>query len=100
MVAGKKQMTKAQIVSHIAQECGIQKKDAVAALEGLVALAVSQTKKVGVFVLPGIGKLVLSQRKARMGRNPATGEPIKIPAKKVVKMRIAKACKDCILPKK
>ncbi len=100
MVAGKKPMTKAQIVSHIAQECGIQKKDAVAALEGLVALAVSQTKKVGVFVLPGIGKLVLSQRKARMGRNPATGEPIKIPAKKVVKMRIAKACKDCILPKK
>jgi len=100
MVAGKKPMTKAQIVSHIAQECGIQKKDAVAALEGLVALAVSQTKKVGVFVLPGIGKLVLVQRKARMGRNPATGEPIKIPAKKVVKMRIAKACKDAILPKK
>jgi DNA-binding protein HU-beta len=55
---------------------------------------------VGVFVLPGIGKLVLVQRKARMGRNPATGEPIKIPAKKVVKMRIAKACKDSILPKK
>ena len=100
MVAGKKPMTKAQIVSHIAQECGIQKKEAVAALEGLVALAISQTKKVGVFVLPGIGKLVLVQRKARMGRNPATGEPIKIPAKKVVKMRIAKACKDAILPKK
>src|SRR4030042_6696940 len=98
MVAGKKPMTKAQIVSHIAQECGIAKKDAVAALEGLVALAVSQTKKVGVFVLPGIGKLVLVQRKARLGRNPATGEPIKIPAKKVVKMRIAQECKDAILP--
>jgi DNA-binding protein HU-beta len=100
MVAGKKPLTKAQIVSHIAQKCDIPKKSAAAALEGLVALAISETKKAGVFVLPGIGKLVLVQRKARMGRNPATGEPIKIPAKKVVKMRIAKACKDSILPKK
>jgi DNA-binding protein HU-beta len=100
MVAGKKPMTKAQIVSHIAQKVDIPKKTAVAALEGLMALAVSEAKKVGVFVFPGLGKLVLVQRKARMGRNPATGEPIKIPAKKVVKMRIAKACKDSILPKK
>jgi DNA-binding protein HU-beta len=100
MVAGKKPMTKAQVVTHIAQKCDIPKKSAVAALEGLMALAVSEAKKVGSFVFPGLGKLVLVQRKARMGRNPATGEPIKIPAKKVVKMRIAKACKDAILPKK
>jgi DNA-binding protein HU-beta len=100
MVAGKKPMTKAQVVTHIAQKCDIPKKSAVAVLEGLMALAVSEAKKVGSFVFPGLGKLVLVQRKARMGRNPATGEPIKIPAKKVVKMRIAKACKDAILPKK
>jgi len=100
MVAGKKPMTKAQVVTHIAQKCDIPKKSAIAVLEGLMALAVSEAKKVGSFVFPGLGKLVLVQRKARMGRNPATGEPIKIPAKKVVKMRIAKACKDAILPKK
>jgi DNA-binding protein HU-beta len=99
MVAGKKPLTKAEVVSHIAQKCDIPKKDAAAALEGLVALATAETKKVGVFVLPGIGKLVLVQRKARMGRNPATGEPIKIPAKKVLKFRVAKAAKDAILKK-
>ena len=66
----------------------------------MAALAISQTKKIGSFVLPGIGKLVLSKRKARIGRNPATGEGIKIPAKTVVKMRIAKACKEAIVPGK
>ena len=57
-----------------------------------------ETKKNGVFVLPGIGRLVKSNRKARMGRNPATGEAIKIPAKTVVKFRVAKAAKDAIVP--
>ena len=66
----------------------------------VVALAVSETKKAGSFTLPGIGKLVLVSRKARMGRNPATGAAIKIPAKTVVKMRIAKAAKDAIVPEK
>ena len=61
-------------------------------------MAVKQTKKSGVFVLPGIGRLVRSDRKARIGRNPATGEQIKIPAKKVVKFRVAKAAKDAIVP--
>lgn len=59
-----------------------------------------EPQKTGSFSLPGIGKLVISKRKARMGRNPATGEVIKIPAKTVVKMRIAKACRDAIVPKK
>jgi DNA-binding protein HU-beta len=99
-MATKKPMTKGQIVGRMAEMLEISKKTAAAGLDGLAALAVSETKKVGSFVLPGIGKLVLSKRKARMGRNPATGEPIKIPAKTVVKMRIAKACKDAILGSK
>jgi len=99
-MAGKRPLTKGQVVSHIAEECEIPKKTALATVEGLAALAISETKKVGSFVIPGIGKLVLSKRKARMGRNPATGEEIKIPAKTVVKMRIAKACKEAIIPKR
>ena len=63
-------------------------------------MAVKQTKKSGVFIVPGIGRLVRSDRKARIGRNPATGEQIKIPAKKVVKFRVAKAAKDAIVPPK
>jgi DNA-binding protein HU-beta len=69
-------------------------------LEGLAATAISEVKKNGVFVLPGIGRLVRVDRKARLGRNPATGETIKIPAKKVVKFRVAKAAKDSIVPPK
>ena len=65
-----------------------------------ILLAPSETKKTGSFTLPGIGKLVLVKRKARMGRNPATGATIKIPAKTVVKMRIAKAAKEAIVPGK
>ena len=78
----------------------LSQKTAVAILDEVAALAVSETKKAGSFTLPGIGKLVLVKRKARMGRNPATGATIKIPAKTVVKMRIAKACKDAIVPGK
>ncbi|MCK6563095.1 HU family DNA-binding protein, partial [bacterium] len=63
-------------------------------------VAIAETKKNKMFTLPGLGKLVLRDTKARMGRNPATGEAIKIPAKKVVKFRIAKACKDAIVPPK
>ncbi len=100
MVASKKPLTKGQIVSHVAEKFELSKKTAAAVLEGIVDLAIAETKKVGAFTLPGIGKLVLSKRKARLGRNPATGEEIKIPAKTVVKMRIAKACKDAIIPKR
>jgi DNA-binding protein HU-beta len=96
----KKPMTKAQIVSHFAGEFEITKKTASGIIDEVAALAVSETKKAGSFTLPGIGKLVLVKRKARMGRNPATGEAIKIPAKTVVKMRVAKAAKDAIVPGK
>ena len=94
----KKPVTKAQIVSHFAGKFELSKKNSAAILDEVAALAVSETKKTGSFTLPGIGKLVLVKRKARMGRNPATGEAIKIPAKTVVKMRVAKAAKDAIVP--
>ncbi len=96
----KKPMTKALIVTHFAQKFEISKKVSVAIIEEMASLAIAETKKNGVFVLPGIGKLVISKRKARKGRNPATGEEIKIPAKTVVKMRVAKACKDAVVPPK
>ena len=95
-----KPMTKSQINAYMAEKMDMTKKEAGLFIETFVNLATSQAKKVGAFTIPGIGKLVLSKRKARMGRNPQTGEPIKIPAKKVVKMRLAKACKDAILPPK
>jgi len=91
----KKQMTKSQIADHIAKSAGITKKLAGQILEDLAALAYKEAKN--AFALPGLGKLVLVNRKARKGRNPRTGEVIKIPAKKVVKFRVAKACKDAIL---
>ena len=91
-----KTMTKSQIVSHFAGKFELSKKASVAILDEVAALAVSETKKAGSFPLPGIGKLVMAKRKARMGRNPATGATIKIPAKTVVKMRVAKAAKDAI----
>jgi DNA-binding protein HU-beta len=96
----KKPMTKGQIVSYFASKFVLSKKAASAILEEVAALAVSETKKTGSFTLPGIGKLVLVKRKARLGRNPATGAEIKIPAKTVVKMRVAKAAKDAIVPGK
>ena len=96
----KKPMTKAQIVSYFAEKFELSKKTAAAIVDEVAALAVSETKKAGAFALPGIGKLVLVKRKARMGRNPATGAEIKIPAKTVVKMRIAKAAKEAIVPGK
>ena len=96
----KKPLTKSQIASYFAEKFDISKKTAVAWVEEVAALAISETKKSGVFTLPGIGKLVLSRRKARKGFNPATGEQINIPAKTVVKMRIAKACKEAIVPPK
>lgn len=90
-----KSLTKSQIISEIAEEVEITKKQAAAALEKLVCLAYKGAS--AGFTIPGLGKLVLVHRKARMGRNPATGATISIPAKKVVKFRIAKACKDSIL---
>jgi len=93
----KKPMTKSQIVSHFAEKFELTRNTASGIIEEVAALAVSETKKVGSFTLPGIGKLVLVRRKARMGRNPQTGKAIKIPAKTVVKMRVAKAVKEAAL---
>jgi len=93
-----KGMTKSQVAAHLADKVQISKKAAVQFLEELASLAYKQAKY--VFTLPGIGKLKLADRKARMGRNPQTGEPIKIPAKRVVKFRVAKAAKDAILGKR
>ena len=95
-----KLMTKGQLVALIAEKAGLTKATAAEILETLAATAVSETKKFGQFVIPGIGKLVKSNRKARMGRNPQTGATIKIPAKTVVKFRVAKACKDAVVPPK
>ena len=94
----KKPVTKSQIISHFAGKFELSKKAAAAVIDEVAALAVAEAKKTGSFTLPGIGKLVLVKRKARMGRNPATGATIKIPAKTVVKMRIAKAAKEAIVP--
>ena len=96
----RKPLTKSQVASHFAEKFGLKKKLAGEIIEEVAALAIAETKKVGVFTLPGIGKLVLSKRKARKGFNPATGEQINIPAKTVVKMRVAKACKEAIIPPK
>jgi DNA-binding protein HU-beta len=93
-------MTQTQLVKKIAETCEVPNKVAKAFLETYAATAVAETKKNGVFVLPGVGRLVRVERKARLGRNPATGQPIKIPAKKVVKFRVAKAVKDAIVPPK
>ncbi|MCX8117496.1 MAG: HU family DNA-binding protein [Desulfobacterota bacterium] len=96
----KKPLTKSQIVAYFAKKFELSKKMAGAIIDEMAALAISETKKAGAFTFPGIGKLVLVKRKARVGRNPATGQPINIPAKTVVKMRIAKSCKDAIVPPK
>jgi DNA-binding protein HU-beta len=95
-----KVMSKTQIAAHMAELYKIPKKAAQGFIDDFVELAVSETKKNGAFSIPGIGKLVKQQRKARMGRNPKTGEQIPIPAKTVVKMRLSKVCKDAIVPPK
>ncbi len=94
----KKPMTKSQIVSHFAKKFELTRKNASKIIEEVASLAVSETKKTGSFTLPGVGKLVLVKRKARMGRNPATGEALKIPARTVVRMRVAKVAKEEIVP--
>ncbi len=90
-----KPMTKSQFVAKLAEKASVTKKAATDILDFIAQTAYKEAKN--TFTLPGIGKLVLAQRKARMGRNPATGETIKIKAKKVVKFRVAKAAKDAIL---
>jgi DNA-binding protein HU-beta len=93
-------MTQSQLIKELATAAEVSNKIAKTMVTAYADLAVRETKKNGVAILPGIGRLVRVDRKARMGRNPATGEAIKIPAKKVVKFRIAKAVKDSIVPPK
>ncbi len=90
-----KALSKSQIASELAEKVGISKKQTIQFLEELAALAYKNAKN--TFTLPGLGKLKLKDRAARMGRNPATGETISIPAKRVVKFQVSKAAKDAIL---
>ncbi|MBN2037039.1 MAG: HU family DNA-binding protein [Chitinispirillaceae bacterium] len=93
-----KSLTQSQIVAKLAEGNDLSKKQVKGLLDSVAALAYKEAKN--GFTVPGLGKLVLVDRKARIGRNPATGEPIKIPAKKVVKFRVAKAAKEAITGKK
>ena len=96
-MATAKSLSKSQIASAMAEKIGVTKKQSVQYLDELAQLAYKNAKN--TFTLPGLGKLVLVNRKARMGRNPATGETIQIKAKRVVKFRVAKAAKVAILGK-
>lgn len=98
-MAEKKPLSKSQLLSTLAEKTGHSKKDIDAVIEALTAVAYKEAKSVGKFTLPGLGILKLVQRAARMGRNPATGEQIKIPAKTVVKFTVAKAAKEAIAGK-
>ncbi|HBY61182.1 MAG TPA: DNA-binding protein [Solibacterales bacterium] len=93
-------MTQTAVIKHIAEATGVNNKVAKQFFASLAELAVKETKKTGMFIVPGLGRVVRRESKARMGRNPATGEAIKIPAKKTVKFRIAKALKDAVVPPK
>ena len=97
MAKDNKPMSKSQLISELAESSDLSKKQIVVVMDNLMALAYKEAPK--GFSFPGLGKLLLKDRKKRNGRNPATGESIVIPAKKVLKFRIAKAAKDAILPK-
>ncbi len=90
-------MTKSQMLAALSEKAEVSKKQAGALIDALIEMAYAEVKKNGVFAIAGLGKLVKVNRKARMGRNPATGATIKIPAKTVVKFRLAKAAKEAVL---
>ncbi len=95
-----KAMTKSQLYRQLADNVDLPRKTVVAFMDELTNIAMKETKNNGVFTLPGFGKLRKVNRKARMGRNPQTGEAIKIPAKTVVRFRVSKACKEAAVGKK
>jgi DNA-binding protein HU-beta len=97
MAAG---LTKTALTRQMAEKLEMTNKQAASFLDLLAETAIKETKKNGVFIIPGIGRLVKAERKARMGRNPQTGQAIKIKAKTVVKFRVAKSAKDTIAPPK
>ncbi len=90
-----KPLTKSQVIDHLSKKSGLTKKVTTEFINELSLLAYKQAKN--DFTIPGIGKLVVVKRKARKGRNPQTGEEIKIPAKKILKFKVSKACKDAVL---
>jgi DNA-binding protein HU-beta len=98
--AGKKRMSQSEVVNHIAEKFELKRAQVKELFEELAALASTEVKSSGEFVLPGFGKLVLSERKAREGRNPQTGDTIQIPAKTTLKFRLGKGIKDTVVPKK
>ena len=93
-------MTKTQLIRYMAERMDAPPKQIAAFIDLLIETATTHTRKNGEFTIPGLGKLVKAQRAARMGRNPATGEAIKIKAKTAVKFRLAKAAKDAVVPPK
>ena len=93
-------LTKTALIRQIAEKLELTNKQVGSFFDLLAETAVKETKKNGVFIIPGIGRLVKAERKARVGRNPQTGAAIKIKAKTVVKFRVAKAAKDIIAPTK
>ena len=97
---GKKRMTQSEILNHFAEKTGLKRAQVKEFFDELADLASNEVKTNGEFALPGFGKLVLSERKAREGRNPQTGETIQIPAKTTLKFRIGKGLKDTVVPKK
>jgi DNA-binding protein HU-beta len=98
--SGKKRMSQSEVLNHFADKFGQKRAQIKEFFDELANLAQSEVKTNGEFVLPGFGKLVLSERKAREGRNPATGETIQIPAKTTLKFRVGKSMKDSVVPKK
>ncbi len=93
-------MTQSEIINHFAERFDLKRPQVKEVFEELAALAGREVKQNGEFTVPGFGKMVLSERKAREGRNPATGETIKIPAKTTLKFRIGKGMKDSVVPAK
>ena len=98
--AGKKRMSQSEVVNHFAERFELKRAQVKEIFEELSTLASREVKENGEFALPGFGKLVLSERKAREGRNPQTGESIQIPAKTTLKFRLSKSMKDTVVPKK
>ena len=90
-------MTKSQLLNSLAEKTGLTRKNVAELFDAMTEMAYREVKSSGMFIVPGIGKLVKVHRAARMGRNPATGESIQIPAKTVVKFRVAKAAKEAVL---
>src|ERR1051326_9284104 len=98
--AGKKRMSQSEVVNHFAEKFDLKRAQVKELFEELSNLAAREVKQNGEFVLPGFGKMVLSERKAREGRNPQPGEPIQLPAKTALKFRLSKGMKDSVVPKK